>query len=322
VRRLVSNPIVVTVLLVLATLSEPVFAQQHMVRVGILTVDKIPPVEAFYRTLSQHGWIEGKNIAFEYRNGGGDPRRMVEPAMELVRLKVDMLFAIGPPSVRAAFAATREIPIVAHDLETDPVAAGYALSYARPGGNLTGLFLDSPDLAGKWVELLKAIVPNLSRVVALWDATSGPIPLAAVRNVAPSFGISVQVLEIHTPEEIDNAASAFTNRPQALIILPSPMIYHQSARLAKLTKKQRLPATSMFVPFATAGRILAYGPAIPETAERCAELAAKILAGAKPGDLPIVRPTKFEFVFNLKTARTLRLTVPDTVILRADKVIQ
>lgn len=316
------NLLVRVVLLLLAISVEPVFAQQQMVRIGILTVDKIPPVEAFYRTLRQHGWIEGKNIAFEYRHGGGDPRRMAEPARELVGLKVDVLFPIGPPSVRAAFAATREIPMVAHDLETDPVAAGYAQSYARPGGNLTGLFLDSPDLAGKWVELLKATVPNLSRIVVLWDATSGPVPLDAVRNVAPSLGIGVQVLEIHSPEEIDTAASAFRGRPQALIVLPSPMMYHQSTRLAELTKRQRLPATSMFVPFAEAGGMLAYGPEIPETAERCAELVAKILAGAKPGDLPIVRPTKFEFVLNLKTARTLRLTVPDTVLLRADKVIE
>ncbi len=300
------------------------WGQEKIPRVGILTVaeGREAVLEAFYRALGEHGWVEGKNVAFEYRHGGGDPRRMAEPAAELVRLKVDVLVPFGPPSVRAAFTATREIPIVAHDLETDPVAAGYAQTYSRPGGNLTGLFLDSPDLAGKWLELLKSIVPNLSRAVVLWDSTSGPIPLDAVRTVAPSLGVKLQVVEIHTPGEIDKAPSAFRGRPQALIILPSPMMYYQSERLARLARKQRLPATSMFVPFAQAGGMLAYGPEMAATAERCAELVAKILTGAKPGDLPIERPSKFEFVFNLRTADALRLTVPDTVLLRADRIIR
>ena len=197
-------------------------------RVGILSVYNVRdwlPAMNFYQTLGEHGWVEGKNVVFEYRDAGDDPTRMAEPAAELVRLKVDVLFPIGPPSVRAAFAATQDIPIVAHDLETDPVAAGYAQSYSRPGRNLTGLFLDSPELAGKWLELLKAMVPRLSRVVVLWDATSGPVPLDAVRNAAPALGIKLQVLEIHTPADIDKAPSAFGGRAQAIIALPSPMMY-------------------------------------------------------------------------------------------------
>ena len=323
VRRTTSFLLVLTALVLATCWADLAWAQPKILRVGVLTVAESQEwLEPFNRTLREHGWVEGKNLAFEHRHGSGDPRRLAEPAAELVRLKVDVLFPVGPPSVRAAFAATRDIPIVAHDLETDPVAAGYARSYSRPGGNLTGLFLDSPDLAGKWLELLKTIVPNLSRVVVLWDSTSGPIPLDAVRTVAPSLGVKLQVVEIHTPEEIDKAPAAFRGRPQALIILPSPMMYYESARLAKLAKKLRLPATSMFVPFAQAGGMLAYGPEMIPTVERCAELVAKILAGAKPGDLPIERPTKFEFVFNRKTAKALRLTVPDTVLLRADKLIQ
>lgn len=319
-----TNFVVILTVLVLATSwVDPAWAQPSILRVGVLTVAESQEwMEPFSRTLREHGWVEGKNLTFEHRHGNGDPRRLVEPAAELVRLKVDVLFPVGPPSVRAAFAATRNIPIVAHDLETDPVAAGYAQSYSRPGGNLTGLFLDSPDLAGKWLELLKTIVPSLSRAVVLWDSTSGPVPLNAVRHVAPSLGVKLQVMEIRTPEEIDRAPSAFRGRPQALIILPSPMVYFESARLAQLAKKVRLPATSMFVPFAEAGGMLAYGPEMSPTFERCAELVAKILAGAKPGDLPIERPTKFAFVFNIKTAKALRLTVPNTVLLRADKLIQ
>jgi putative ABC transport system substrate-binding protein len=304
--------------------TKPAWAQTKMLRVGILTVDaaKQYPLEPFYRTLRENGWIEGKNVTFEFRDGGGDPRGLAGPAAELVRLKVDVLFPIGPPAVRAAFAATRDIPIVAHDFETDPVTADYAKSYSRPGGNLTGLFLDSPDLAGKWVEFLKAVVPSLSRAVVLFDSTSGPVPLQAVRSVAPLLGVKLQILEIKTPQEIDQAPSAFRGRPQALIVLPSPMMYVESARLAQVAKKARLPATSMFVPFAEAGGMIAYGPEIAATFERCAALVAKILGGAKPGDLPVERPIKFEFVLNLKAARDLRLTVPDSVMLRANKVIR
>ena len=304
--------------------TKPAWAQAKILRVGILTVDaaKQYPLEPFYRTLRESGWVEGKNVAFEYRDADSDPRGLAGPAAELIRLKVDVLFPIGPPAVRAAFAATPDIPIVAHDFETDPVDAGYAKSYSRPGGNLTGLFLDSPDLAGKWVEFLKAVVPKLSRAVVLFDSTSGPVPLQAVRSVAPSLGVKIQVLEIKTPQEIDQAPSAFRGRPQALIVLPSPLMYVESARLAQVAKKSRLPATSMFVPFAEAGGMIAFGPEIAATFERCAALVAKVLGGAKPGDLPVERPIKFEFVLNLKAAMDLRLNVPDSVMLRADRVIR
>ena len=300
------------------------WAQAKIPRVGIIlpTAPDQRFIGPFYQTLREHGWVEGKTVAFEVRDAGGDPTQLPGLAAELVRLKVDVLFPVGPPAVRAAFAASRDIPIVAHDLENDPVAAGYAQTYGRPGGNLTGLFLDSPDLAGKWLELLKTLVPGLSRVVVLWDSTSGPVPLDAVRNAAPKLGVKLQVLEIRTPEDINGVPSAFRGHPQAMIVLPSPVMWVQSARLAQLAKKHLLPATSMFVPFADAGGMLAYGPEIAATSEMCAVLVAKILSGAKPGDLPIERPSKFEFVLNLKTARDLHLTVPDTILLRADRVIE
>jgi len=301
-------------------------AQIKMPRVGVLFVHDVRTepliIETLRASLRERGWVEGKNVAFEYRDAGGDPTRFDEPAADLVRLNVDVLFPIGPPAVRAAAAATRDIPIVAHDFETDPVLAGYAKSYSRPGGNLTGLFLDSPDLAGKWLELLKDIRPKLSRITVLWDSTSGPVPLDAVRTIGPSLGIAPQVLELRTPQDIDNVQARFRGPPQALVILPSPMLYAQSARLAQLAQKMRLPATSMFVPFADAGGLIAYGPNIPASFEQCASLIAKVLAGAKPSDLPVERPTRFEFVVNMKTARALGVTVPDRVLLRADRVIQ
>ena len=299
-------------------------ADAKVFRVGILNsqgAESWLRENGFYRTLAERGWIEGKNVVFEFRDSGGDPTRLARPAEELVRAKVDVLLAIGPPSVRAAFAATRDIPIVAHDLETDPMAAGYARSYSRPGRNLTGLFLDTPDLAGKWLELLKGVVPRLTRVAVLFDATSGPVPLHAVRRAAPAMGIRLKILEIHKPADIDQAPSAFDGHVQALIALPSPMIYFQNEHLAEFTAKHRLPGISMFAPFAQAGGLMAYGPDMAATVEQCAVLLAKVLNGAEPGDLPIERPSKFQFVLNLKTARDLRLTVPDVIRLRADEVI-
>ena len=308
------------------------WAQTKVFRVGILhqgtrddgakNIREFLTANHFFQTLGEHGWVEGKNVTFEIRHARGDPTALAEPADELVRLKVDVLFAVAPPAVRAAFAATQDIPTVAHDLETDPIAAGYAQSYSHPNKNLTGLFLDSPDLVGKWLELLKAMVPRLSRVAVLFDATSGPVPLNAVRKAAPAVGIRLEVLEIHKPEDIDKAPSAFGGRVQAMIALPSPMVYQQSAHLSGLAKKHRLPAISMFVPFADAGGLLAYGPNMPATVEQCAVLLAKVLSGAKPGDLPIERPTRFDFVLNLKTARELHWTVPDTILFRADRVIE
>jgi putative ABC transport system substrate-binding protein len=314
-----------TALSLIATLcTEASWAQNKVLRVGILTVGATQDILVpWYQTLRELGWVEGKNVAFEHRTAAGDPTRIAEPVAELVRLKVDVLYAVGPPSVRAAFAVTRDIPIVALDLETDPVAAGYVRSLSRPGGNLTGFFLDAPELAGKWLELLKAIAPSVSRIVVLRDPTSGPVQLDAVRNAAPVLGVKViQVLDINTPEDIDNVPSAFRGRPQAMIILPSPMIWEQSERLAQLTARYRLPTVSMFGRFVDAGGLVCYGPDGDDAFATSAVLVAKILSGAKPGDLPVERSTKFLLWVNLKTATDLHLTVPDTVLVGANKVIK
>ena len=319
-----------TLLLIAAFWVDASSAQTKVLRVGILNPNDEPDDEMrdwlssmhFYQTLAEHGWVEGKNVIFEYRHARGGPTGLAEPAAELVRLKVDVLYASGPPSVRALFATSGDIPIVVHDLENDPVAAGYAQSYSHPGGHLTGIFLDAPDFASKWVELLRAMVPRLSRIVVLWDPTSGRPALDAIRNVAPALGIKVQVLKTYTPSDIDKAPSAFGGRVQAIIAVPSPMLYNESAHLARLTAKHRLPGTSMFVEFADAGGLLAYGPNLAAVVEQSAVLLAKVLDGAKPGDLPLERPLKFDFVLNVKTARALHLTVPDTVLLRADRLIK
>jgi len=311
--------------LVTALRADPSSAQTKVFQVGILNSinreqmhDFLLP---FYQALGEHGWVEGKNVVFEFRNSGGDPTRLAEPAAELVRRKVDVLFPVGPASVRAAFAATRSIPIVAHDLDNDPVDAGYAQSYRRPGGNVTGVFIDSPELAGKWVELLNSIVHSLSRVVVLWDPTSGPVRLNAVRDAAAKFAVNLQVVEVRAPADINKAKSAFGGRAQAMIIVPSPVMWALSKSLAQIAKRHRLPAISMLAPFVEAGGLLVYGPDMPATSKQCGELVAKIFSGARTGDLPIERPAKFFLAVNLKTAHYLGLTVPDTVLLAADRVI-
>ena len=298
-------------------------AQGKLPRVGILAYDSTDvTLEPFKRALRSQGRIEGENVAFVSASARRDPSRFAEAAEELVRLKVDVIFADGAPAVRAAYRATRTIPIVGQDFTTDPVAARYAKSYARPGGNLTGFFLDAPEFSGKWVDLLRSVVPGLSRVVVLWDPSPGDAHLRAVQAIAPSFGIQLQVLEVRKPEEIDTIAAAFRGRPQALIILPSPMMYLETARLAALATKQRLPATSMARAFAEAGGVLAYGPDQAEAFERCATSVLRILSGTNPANLPIERPTRFGLVVNLKAAKTLNITIPESVLTLADKIIR
>jgi putative ABC transport system substrate-binding protein len=304
------------------------WAQTKLPRVGILSYGGTTSdaqkqwVEPFRRKLSDQGWIEGQQVALEYRWAVGDPSQLAEAAADLARLKVDAIFADSAPTLRAAHAATSTIPIVAIDFTTDPIAAGYVESYGRPGRNVTGVFLDAPEFSGKWLELLKAIVPDLSRAVVMWDPSPGAAHLDGVKGLARSSGLKLQVVEVRTPEDIDRAFSAFRGRPQALIVLPSPMMFQQSQRLAKLALKHRLPATSMTRIFADAGGTIAYGPDRAQANERSAILMAKILGGAKPGDLPVERPSKFELVVNLKTAKALGLTIPQWILLRADEVIQ
>ena len=309
-------------------LATSAWPQTSVPRVGIITGAAATDdprslrFEELRRELTTQGWIDGRNVSIEMRGARRDPSRFAAAARELVRLKVDVIWADSAPALRASYAATRTIPIVAIDFTTDPIAAGYVKSYGRPGGNVTGVFLDAPEFSGKWLELLSSIVPGLSRVAALWDPNPGPAHLKTLQAIAPSFGVDLEVLEVRTPEDIDDAASKFRGRPQALIILPSPMMFAENARLVRLTTIQRLPATSIFRVFAEAGGVISYGPDQGAAVQRNAILITKILRGAKPGDLPIERPTRFELVVNLKAAKALNLTIPESVQAAADKLIR
>ena len=296
--------------------------------VGILNQSPGPrsgSVDSLRQYLRELGYVEGQTVVLEVRFAGGKPEAFPALAVELARRKVDVLVAIGPAALKAARAATTVIPILAVDLETDPVEGGYARSIAHPGGNITGQFLDLPGLTGKWLELIKEAAPTVGRVAILWDSTTGPWQLAAARAAAQKIGLELQVLEVQGPGDIEQALQAsLKGRSRAIVELSSPLLNltASEARVAAFAVRHRLPTISMFRSFAAAGGLLAYGPDRPEYLRRLATYVDKVLKGAVPADLPIEQPTKFELVINLKTAKALGLTIPPSLLGRADEVIQ
>jgi putative ABC transport system substrate-binding protein len=269
------------------------------------------------------GYVEGQNVIFERRSSAGHPEPLPKLAAELVQRKVDVLYATGPSAVRAARDATKIIPVVAFDLETDPVDAGFVRSLNRPGGNLTGLFLDLPDLAGKWLELLREAAVETNAVYVLWDSTTGAAQLRAARSAATRLGLGVEILEIRNSADLDRALARTTpGRTHGLVALSSPLISGNSRRIAEFSLRQRLPAISAFRTFADGGGLLSYGPDLIAFRRFAAAYVDRILKGAQPAELPVQQPNTFEFIVNLRTARALGLTIPQTLLLRADEVIK
>jgi len=268
--------------------------------------------------------VEGQNIVIERRYSEGRNERLPDLAADLVRLKVDVIVAAGTPPPYAAKRATTTIPIVMTNA-SDPVGSGLVASLARPGGNITGLSLLSPELAGKQLELLKETVPKVSRVAVLWNPAN-PVHTLILRQAevaARSLRLQLQILEARGPNEFDSAFSAMTKeRAGALLVLADPMFFGHRTRLADLAAKSRLPSVFLLREHADAGGLMAYGPSTRDNFRRAATYVDKILKGAKPGDLPIEQPTKFELVINLKTAKALGLTIPRFVLGRADEVLQ
>jgi putative ABC transport system substrate-binding protein len=244
-------------------------------------------------------------------------------AAELVSSNVNLIAAIGPAAVRTAQTATSVIPIVAIDLESDPVSSGFVASIARPGGNITGVFLDFPDFSTKWLEALKEGVPQLSNVAVLWDPATGPTQRNALDVAAKALGLSLTILEVRERADFATAfQSATQQRIGGAVILSSPLVGANTKLLAELAEKHRLPAVTLFSDFARAGGLMAYGPNLLGIFRQCGVISAKILRGAKPAELPIEAPSKFEFVLNLKTAHLLELAMPASILLRADEVIE
>lgn len=273
--------------------------------------------------LRANGYIEGETIRIEERWAKGKPDALPGLAQDLVRQKVDIIVAVAPPAVRAAAAATRELPIVAQDLETDPVASGLAASLKKPGGNLTGLFLDHAELAAKWLQMMKEVLPAARRIAVLRDANTGPYQIAAITSAAKTMAVSLQVLEFRDAAGIQAALNAgLKDKPDAVVQLGSPFINQSAKTIAEFLARHRLPAISPFRTFTDNGGLLSYGPNLPIVYRGLAVYIAKILKGAKPADLPIEQPTHFELVVNQRAARAMDIKIPLGVLVRADAVIE
>jgi putative tryptophan/tyrosine transport system substrate-binding protein len=244
-------------------------------------------------------------------------------ATDLVNNRVDAIVAAAPPAVQAAAGATTSIPVIAIDLETDPIASGLVKSLARPGGNVTGVFLDFPDFSAKCLQLLIESVPTLSGVGVLWDPTTGSLQLKAVEAAAQGFGITVQVFEAQRAADIaEEFYVADRSRIQGLLLLSSPLISGNPQLIADLAIRRNLPTISLFPETARAGGLLAYGPEIQDLFRQVGGMARKVLLGAKVAELPAERPTRFQLVANLKTAKLIGITLPASILLRADEVIE
>jgi len=281
-------------------------------------------VEAFRQGLRELGYVEGKNIFIEWRFAEGKSDRLPSLAAELVRLKVDVIVAEAPTSTRSAKQATVTIPIVMV-FDEDPVGSGFAASLARPGGNITGLSTLNPEISGKQLEILREIVPKLSRVGVLGDVTRPGTPqaLREINVTADAFRVHVQYLEVREPKDIERALRAASQEhADAILVLGSAVLNSQRKRVVELAVKSRLPAIYARQEAVEDGGLMSYGVSIADLARRAAYYVDKILKGAKPADLPVEQPTKFELVINLKTAKQIGLTIPPNVLARADRVIK
>ena len=280
--------------------------------------------EAFRQGLRELGYVEGRNIVLEPRWAEGTYDRYPALAADLVRLKVHVIVAVGGRATQVAQQATRTIPIVM-SLVTEPVESGLVRSLARPGGNVTGTSIMASDLAGKQFELLKQAVPEVSRVALLWNPANpgSASQLKEAEAAARAVGVRLQALEARDPQEIDSAFAAITReRAGALVVLADAILYNQRKQIAELAAKSRLPSASALREYAEAGGLIVYSADFLDLERRSATFVDKILKGAKPADLPVEQPTKFDLIINLKTAKAIGRTIPPSLLLRADQIIE
>ena len=305
-------------------------AQQpkKLARIGLLAGSSLETnrdrVEAFRDGLRAHGYVEGKDIALEFRWGAGTGVRLPELAAELVGSQVDIIVAGGTPAIRAAKNATSVIPIVMAN-SSDPIADGFVASLAHPGGNITGLSSVSKELSGKRLELIKETLPKTSRVAVLSNpGNPGSVTkLKETAVAAKAFGIALQFLPVQTHDEFETVfGAAARERAYGLIVFSDSLFNSHRTRVAALAVKYRIPTMYEQFEYVRDGGLMFYGPSVPDLFRRAATYVDKILKGAKPADLPVEQPTKFELVINLKTAKQIGLTIPPNVLARADKVIK
>jgi putative ABC transport system substrate-binding protein len=302
-------------------------------RIGYLTPGSLESpevrrvIDAFRQGLRERGYVEGQNVVIEYRGAGEKYDRLAGLASELVSLKIDVIVAPSTPAARAAQQATATIPIVASVMQ-DPVGDGLVASLARPGGNITGLTVLGPELVPKRMEILKETLPNVSRVDVLWqpdaygERTTRDL-LRETETATQGLGVTLRFVSVRAPDEFDRAFSTLTaENADALMVFPSPMLFTERRRIVDYAAKRRLPTIFTAREYVElAGGLISYGPSTDALVRRSATFVDKILKGAKPGDLPVEQPTKFELVINLKTAKDLGLTIPQSLLLRADVLI-
>jgi ABC-type uncharacterized transport system substrate-binding protein len=294
-------------------------------RIGLLWPGDAPPasprMESFRQGLRALGFVDGQNVAIEMRYASRGPQQLRELAAELVRLKVDVIFASGDFAPKVAQQATETIPIVA--ISDDILGAGIVASLSRPGGNTTGLTILSPELSAKRLEVLRDIIPGLSRVTALWDPTTGASQVTMTTSAALSLNLRLQVLEVRRREEVAAAVRAARNsQADALNVFSSPILASLHREIVAFAAEYRLPAIYQWKEHVEAGGLVSYGPGLAAIWRQSAIIVAKVLKGVKPADLPVEQPTKFELALNLGTAKSLELTIPPSILLRADEVVE
>lgn len=300
------------------------------VRVGFLTLgaEGSPLVNGRVASLregltSGRGGLDPADLELIERRSGGAVDRLVPMAADLVAQEVQVICAISPPAVRAAREVTKTIPIAALDLETDPVASGWAASLAHPGGNVTGIFLDIPGFNAKTLQLLGEIVPGVRTVAVLWHRASGSLQLDALRAAAGSLGVTLDIFEVGSAADFDGAFAAMTKAgARGVIMLSSSLFAGNLDALATLALREKLPAINTFPEYGASGGLIGYGPDLPSLFVQTGFLARKLVQGAPVADQPIERPTRFQLVANLKTANALKLTLPPSILVSADSVIE
>jgi len=304
---------------------------EQMRRIGVLpggqdTDDprSQPNVAAFLKALQQLGWTDGRNVKIEYRWPAANADKTRQHAAELVALAPDVILAIGTPSLASLLQATRTVPIV-FVAASDPVGAGYVDSLSRPGGNATGFVLFDYSLSTKWLELLKQIVPGVTRAAVLRDPaiSSGVGQWGAIQSAAPALGVEVSPVNVRDAPEIERGVAAFARSGNGgLIVTGSPLAFLHRELIIALAARHKLPTVYFSRQFVTDGGLISYGPDVADQARRAAGYVDRILKGEKPADLPVQAPTKYEIVVNLKTAKSLSLTLPPAVLARADEVLE
>jgi len=322
--RAVPSAALVLGVVVLVLLVCPAAPADKPARIGVLATAAWPPFDSLRAGLRDLGYVEGGNLAIEYRWTEGRDERFSPFAAQLVALKVDLIVTWGTEAAAAAKAATTTVPVVMA-ASGDPVGTGLVAGYARPGGNLTGMSALNPDLEGRRLELLKEVVPRLARVALLGRRGSHlyALMLSEARRSAQRLGVRLSPIEVLTAAELPDAFVRMTReRTEALVVAPDTVFVRERAQLAELAIKQRLPSIFLHTEHVVAGGLMAYGPDYHDLFRRAASYVDKILKGARPADLPIQQPRKFELLINLKTARAMGLTVPPSLLLRADKIVQ